>query len=40
MGILVSAAAAEAAHLDDALEMRNLTLRGRAQSLDVRVLRV
>jgi adenylate cyclase len=38
--ILVSAAAAEAAQLDDALETRNLTLRGRAQSLDVHVLRV
>jgi adenylate cyclase len=38
--ILVSAASAEAADLDPSLETRNLTLRGRTQTLDVRVLRV
>jgi adenylate cyclase len=38
--ILVSAATAEAADLDRSLETRTLTLRGRAQTLDVRVLRV
>ena len=36
--ILVSAAAAEKAGLDASLETRHLTLRGRTQSLDVRVL--
>jgi adenylate cyclase len=38
--ILVSAVTAAAAELDPSLEGRNLTLRGRAQSLDVKVLRV
>jgi adenylate cyclase len=38
--VLVSATAANAASLDDALEGRTLTLRGRSQSLDVKVLRV
>ena len=38
--ILVSAASAEAADLDHSLETRHLTLRGRTQPLDVRVLRV
>jgi adenylate cyclase len=38
--ILVSAVSAGKADLDPALETRNLTLRGRAQPLDVRVLRV
>jgi adenylate cyclase len=38
--ILVSAVAADAAGLDATLETRNLTLRGRTQPLDVRVLRV
>ena len=38
--ILVSATAADAADLDRSLETRNLTLRGRTQPLDVRVLRV
>ena len=38
--ILVSAASAEAADLDRSLETRHLTLRGRTQPLDVRVLRV
>jgi adenylate cyclase len=37
--ILVSEAAAGAASLDGSLERRTLTLRGRAQPLDVRVLR-
>jgi adenylate cyclase len=37
--ILVTADAAERAGLDASLETRNLTLRGRAQPLDVRVLR-
>ena len=38
--ILVSAASADAADLEDALETRTLTLRGRTEPLDVRVLRV
>ena len=38
--ILVSAASAAAAQLDPSLEARTLTLRGRAEPLDVRVLRV
>jgi adenylate cyclase len=38
--ILVSAASATAAGLDQSLELRTLTLRGRAEPLDVRVLRV
>lgn len=38
--ILVSAASATAAELDPSLESRTLTLRGRAEQLDVRVLRV
>ena len=38
--ILVSSASAEAADLDRSLETRHLTLRGRTQPLDVRVLRV
>lgn len=38
--ILVSAASATAAELDSSLESRTLTLRGRAEPLDVRVLRV
>jgi adenylate cyclase len=38
--ILVSSASAEAADLDRSLETRHLTLRGRTQSLDVRVVRV
>jgi adenylate cyclase len=38
--ILVSAVSAEAAHVDDSLESRTLTLRGRTQTLEVRVLRV
>jgi adenylate cyclase len=38
--ILVSSISAEAAHLEDALETRSLTLRGRTQPLEVRVLRV
>jgi len=37
--ILVSADAARTAALDDSIETRHLTLRGRTQSLDVRVLR-
>ncbi|HEV8697336.1 MAG TPA: adenylate/guanylate cyclase domain-containing protein [Candidatus Limnocylindrales bacterium] len=37
--ILISAVTAEAADLDPSLETRNLTLRGRLQPLDVRVLR-
>jgi adenylate cyclase len=38
--ILVSAASADAAGLDSSLESRTLTLRGRTQPLDVRVVRV
>ena len=38
--ILVSEASAEAADLERSLETRHLTLRGRTQPLDVRVLRV
>jgi adenylate cyclase len=38
--ILVSSSSAAAAGLDDSLEMRTLTLRGRVEPLDVRVLRV
>jgi adenylate cyclase len=38
--ILVSSSAAQAAGLDDPLETRTLTLRGRAEPLDVRVLQV
>ncbi len=38
--ILVSAASADAADLQDAAETRTLTLRGRTEPLDVRVLRV
>jgi adenylate cyclase len=38
--ILVSSTSATAAGLDDRLELRNLTLRGRTEPLDVRVLRV
>lgn len=38
--ILVSAASAQPAALDDSLESRTLTLRGRTQPLEVRVLRV
>jgi adenylate cyclase len=38
--ILVSAAAAEAAGLDPSLETRTLTLRGRTERLDVRVISV
>jgi adenylate cyclase len=38
--ILVSAAAADAASLDGALERRTLTLRGRVQPLDVHVVKV
>ncbi len=38
--ILVSAASATAAKLDPDLELRTLSLRGRAEPLDVRVLRV
>ena len=38
--ILVSAASASAAALDPGLESRTLTLRGRAEQLEVRVLRV
>jgi adenylate cyclase len=38
--ILVSSRSAMAAGLDDSLELRTLTLRGRVEPLDVRVLRV
>ena len=38
--ILVSSASATAAGLEDSLELRTLTLRGRVEPLDVRVLRV
>jgi adenylate cyclase len=38
--ILVSSTSATAAGLDDGLELRTLTLRGRTEPLDVRVLRV
>jgi adenylate cyclase len=38
--ILISAVTADGADLDEALEGRTLTLRGRSQTLDVRVLRV
>lgn len=38
--ILVSAAAAEAADLDSSLETRTLSLRGRTEPMDVRVLRI
>ena len=38
--ILVSSPSATAAGLDDSLELRTLTLRGRVEPLDVRVLRV
>ncbi len=38
--ILVSSTSATAAGLDDSLELRTLTLRGRTEPLDVRVLRV
>jgi adenylate cyclase len=38
--ILVSSSSATAAGLDDSLELRTLTLRGRTEPLDVRVLRV
>jgi adenylate cyclase len=38
--ILVSAASAGAAGLDDSLELRTLTLRGRVEPLDVRVVHV
>lgn len=38
--ILVSSASASAAELDQSLELRTLSLRGRAEPLDVRVIRV